>query len=50
MAVDYDSKSDQAQLFFKKVQNKMLWALTGHTATELICHRANRQLPSVRSS
>ncbi len=35
-AIDYDSKSDQAQLFFKKVQNKMLWATTHHTAAELI--------------
>lgn len=47
MAVDYDAKSDQAQLFFKKVQNKMLWALTGHTAAELICHRSNPQLPNM---
>jgi len=46
-AVDYDPKSDQAQLFFKKVQNKMLWALTGHTAAELICHRADPQLPNM---
>ncbi len=27
-AIDYDPKSNQAQLFFKKVQNKMLWATT----------------------
>lgn len=46
-AVDYDPKCDQAQLFFKKVQNKMLWALTGRTAAELICHRANSQLPNM---
>lgn len=46
-AVDYDSKSDQAQLFFKKVQNKMLWALTGHTAAELICQRSNPQIPNM---
>ena len=30
-AADYDAKSEQAQQFFKKVQNKMLWAITGHT-------------------
>jgi hypothetical protein len=30
-AVDYDKTSEQAQLFFKKVQNKMLWAVTGKT-------------------
>lgn len=46
-AVDYEAKSESAQFFFKKVQNKMLWALTGHTAAELICHRANPQLPNM---
>ena len=25
-AIYYDAKSDQAQIFFKKVQNKILWA------------------------
>lgn len=46
-AVDYDSKSDQAQLFFKKVQNKMLWAVTHHTAAELIVERADFTLPNM---
>lgn len=46
-AVDYDAKSDQAQLFFKKVQNKMLWAATHHTAPELIANRANPNLPNM---
>jgi len=27
-SADYDSKSDQAQVFFKTVQNKMLYAVT----------------------
>lgn len=40
-AVDYDRESEQAQLFFKKVQNKMLWAVTGKTAAELIADRSN---------
>lgn len=40
-AVDYDAKSEPAQLFFKKVQNKMLWAISGHTAAELIAERAD---------
>ena len=40
-AVDYDKTSEQAQLFFKQVQNKMLWAVTGHTAAELIAARAD---------
>lgn len=46
-AIDYDSKSDQAQLFFKKVQNKMLWATTHHTAAELIVDRADPLLPNM---
>ncbi len=45
-AVDYDSKSDAAQLFFKKVQNKMLWAVTGQTAAELIAARADASAPT----
>lgn len=40
-AVDYDKGSDAAQLFFQKVQNKMLWAVTGNTAAEIIAARAN---------
>ena len=40
-AIDYDKKSEQAQIFFKKVQNKMLWATIGKTAAELIENRSN---------
>ena len=40
-AVDYDSRSDAAQQFFAKVQNKMLWAVTGKTAAELIAARSD---------
>jgi hypothetical protein len=46
-SVDYDIKSDQAQQFFKTVQNKMLWAVTGKTAAELISLRANSELPNM---
>lgn len=46
-AVDYDKDSDQAQLFFKKVQNKMLWAVTGHTAAELVAGRSDPALPNM---
>ncbi|MGD0665125.1 MAG: virulence RhuM family protein [Rhabdochlamydiaceae bacterium] len=46
-AVDYDAKSDEAQLFFKKVQNKMLWATTQKTAAELISQRADPELPTM---
>ncbi|NQT58515.1 MAG: virulence RhuM family protein [Bacteroidetes bacterium] len=40
-AIDYDKNSEQAKAFFKKVQNKMLWAVTGKTAAELISGRSN---------
>lgn len=46
-AVDYDNRSEAAQLFFKKVQNKMLWAVTGRTAAELISERADPALPNM---
>lgn len=46
-AVDYDNKSEAAQLFFKKVQNKMLWAVTGQTAPELIADRADPEKPNM---
>jgi hypothetical protein len=43
-AVDYAKNSDEAQKFFKKVQNKMLWAVTGCTAAELVANRSNPKL------
>jgi hypothetical protein len=46
-AIDYDKTSDQAQAFFKKVQNKMLWAVTGKTAAELIESRSNPASPNM---
>jgi hypothetical protein len=46
-AIDYDKTSEQAQAFFKKVQNKMLWAITGKTAAELIESRSNPDKPNM---
>ena len=46
-AIDYDKTSEQAQVFFKKVQNKMLWATTGRTAAELIENRSNPDVPNM---
>lgn len=40
-AIDYDKASEQAKIFFQKVQNKMLWAVTGKTAAELIESRSD---------
>ena len=41
LSVDYDARSDAAQLFFKSVQNKLEYAATGHTAPEIIASRAD---------
>jgi hypothetical protein len=35
-SIDYDGKSEAAREFFQTVQNKMLYAVTGYTAPELI--------------
>lgn len=40
-AIDYDSSSRVAKAFFATVQNKMLWAVTGQTAAEIISVRSN---------
>lgn len=42
-SIDYDKKSEEAYLFFKIVQNKLHFAITGHTAAELIYERANAE-------
>lgn len=40
-SVDYDKTADVTRDFFAMVQNKMLWAVTGQTAAEIIHSRAN---------
>ena len=46
-AIDYQKDSEQAQLFFKKVQNKMLWAVTGKTAAEIVSERSDPTKPNM---
>lgn len=41
LAVDYNPKSQAAQLFFATMQNKMHYAATGKTAAEIVAARAN---------
>ena len=40
-AMDYDPKAELTQNFFAEVQNKLHFAIHGHTAAELIVERAN---------
>ena len=40
-AIDYDAKSNTTYLFFKTVQNKLHYAVSGNTAPEIITGRAD---------
>jgi len=42
-SVDYDPNSDTSVQFFKKVQNKVHYAVHSHTAAEIIYHRADAE-------
>ncbi len=42
-STDYNPKSEDAYTFFKVVQNKLHYAITNHTAAELIYERANSE-------
>lgn len=44
-SVDYDPKSRESIAFFKMVQNKLHYAVHGHTAAELIYERADADKP-----
>jgi len=42
-SIDYDPKTDVSMEFFKIIQNKMHWAVHGHTAAEVIGMRADHK-------
>ena len=42
-AIDYDAKADQTLNFFKTVQNKLHYAVSGNTAPEIIMNRADAE-------
>ncbi|MEA1916729.1 MAG: virulence RhuM family protein, partial [Campylobacterota bacterium] len=42
-ALDYDLKAPTTQKFFATVQNKLHWAIHGHTASELLLERADHK-------
>ncbi len=45
LSEDYDANDEVTIEFFKKVQNKLLWAVSGKTAAELVYYRSNAALP-----
>lgn len=42
-SIDYDPTADVSIQFFKKVQNKIHYAIHGETAAEVICHRVDAE-------
>ena len=42
-SIDYDPKAEVSVLFFKRVQNKIHYAVSGETAAEVIYHRADAE-------
>ena len=44
-SIDYDPADEMTLAFYREVQNKLLWAVSGKTAAELIYYRANATLP-----
>ncbi len=46
-SINYDPKAGITQTFYKTVQNKLHWAITGHTAAELIAQRAGADKPNM---
>ncbi len=46
-SIDYDPTEEKSIQFFKTVQNKMHWAITGKTAAEIIYERADSKKPNM---
>lgn len=44
-SIDYDPSDEMTLTFYKEVQNKLLWAVSGKTAAELVYYRSNASLP-----
>ena len=44
-SMDYSANAEETRLFFKVVQNKMIYAATGQTAAELVAGRADAARP-----
>ena len=43
-SIDYNPSAEMTLAFFKEVQKKLLWAVSGKTAAELVYYRANASL------
>ncbi|RFC36187.1 MAG: hypothetical protein DID92_2727743747 [Candidatus Nitrotoga sp. SPKER] len=47
LSSDYDASDKATQMFFAETQNKLLYAVTGHTAAEIIVQRADANAPNM---
>lgn len=47
LSSDYDSSDKSTQLFYAQTQNKLLFAITGQTAAEIITNRADETKPNM---
>ena len=47
LAADYQPGDEETQVFFQTIQNKLHFAVTGHTAPELIAKRADAAQPNM---
>lgn len=47
LSSDYDPADRATQMFFAETQNKLLYAVTGQTAAEIIVSRANAEKPNM---
>jgi hypothetical protein len=44
-SIDYNPKDEKTLVFFKTIQNKLLWAISSNTAAELVYRRVDATLP-----
>lgn len=47
LSSDYDGSDKATQMFYAETQNKILFAITGKTAAEIIVNRANANAPNM---
>lgn len=47
LSVDYDKSDKATQMFYAATQNKLLYAITGQTAAEIIINRANADIANM---
>ena len=47
LSSDYEAKEKATQMFFAETQNKLLYAVTDHTAAEIIVERADAEKPNM---